>query len=154
MANQITRWNPFREMASMQNVMDRFFDDYRPFFDQENLAPGNLLSIDAHEDDNQYVVTTELPGVKSENINVRQDGDYLLIEADIPEETTEQNDKRWLIKERRSGHFSRRIHLPQNVDFEHADADYHDGVLTLTLPKAPEAKPRQIPVKAGNGSHS
>ena len=152
MANQITRWNPFREMAAMQNVMDRFFDDYRPFYDQENFAPGNLLSIDAHEDDNQYVVTTELPGVKSENINVRQDGDYLLIEADIPEETTEQTDKRWLIKERRSGHFSRRLHLPQNVDVDHADANYHDGILTLTLPKAPEAKPHQIPVKAGNHS--
>ena len=103
---------------------------------QSSTKPsGNLLAIDVHEDDKQYTVTTELPGVKPENINVRQDGDYLLIEADIPEETTEKQDdnKRWLVRERRSGHFSRRIRLPQNVDFDKAEANYHDGVLTLTL---------------------
>jgi HSP20 family protein len=151
MANQITRWNPFREMATMQNMIDRFFDDYRPFFDQESLS-GNLLSIDVNEDDHQYTVTTELPGVKSENINVRQDGDYLLIEADIPEETTEKQDQRWLVKERRSGHFSRRVRLPHNVNFESAEANYQDGVLRLTLPKAEDTQPRQIPVKTGNGN--
>jgi HSP20 family protein len=156
MANQITRWNPFREMANMQSTFDRFFDDWRPFFNDwrpfNEEMRGNLLSIDVDENDNQYTVTTELPGVKSENINVRQDGDYLLIEADIPEETTEKEEKRWLIKERRSGHFSRRIRLPQNVNFEKAEAMYHDGVLTLTLPKAENTIPRQIPVKTGNGS--
>ena len=162
MANQITRWNPFREMATMQNAFDRFFEDWRPFtnewrpFFNEGLggSSGNMLAIDAHEDDKQYTITTELPGVQSENISVRQDGDFLLIEANIPDQTTEQQDesKRWLVRERRSGHFSRRIRLPQNVNFDNASADYHDGVLTLTLPKAENAQPRQIPVKSGNGS--
>lgn len=161
MANEMTRWNPFREMANMQNAFDRFFEDWRPFssdwrpFIGEAIS-GNMLAIDAHEDDKQYTVTTELPGVKAENIHVSQDGDYLLIEADIPEETTEQQDqnKRWLVRERRSGHFSRRIRLPQNVDFAKSEANYHDGVLTLTLPKAENALPRQIPVKTGNGSNT
>jgi HSP20 family protein len=162
MANQITRINPFREMANMQNAFDRFFEDWRPFsndmrsFFNEGFggSAGNMLAIDAHEDDKQYTITTELPGVQSENINVRQDGDYLLIEATIPDQTTEQQDenKRWLVRERRSGHFSRRIRLPQNVNFDNASADYHDGVLTLTLPKAENAQPRQIPVKSGNGN--
>ncbi len=158
MAGEITRWNPFREMANMQNVFDRFFDDWRPYANDWRpfFAEGmnaNMLAINVHEDDNQYTVTTELPGVKSENINVRQDGDYLLIEADIPEETSEQQDdnKRWLVRERRSGHFSRSIRLPQNVNFDKSEATYHDGVLTLTLPKAENALPRQIPVKTGNG---
>ncbi len=159
MANEITRWNPFREMANMQREFDRFFDDWRPFsyewrplFNEGMNA--NTLAIDAHEDDKQYTVTTELPGVKSENIHVSQDGDYLLIEADIPEETSEKQDesKRWLVRERRSGHFSRRIRLPQNVDFAKSEANYHDGVLTLTLPKSENAQPRQIPVKTGNGN--
>lgn len=154
MANQITRWNPFREMTTMQNMIDRFFEDYRPFFDSDILGGfnGNALSLDVHEDDNQYTVTTELPGVKSENIHVQQDGDYLLIEADIPETTKEQQGQRYLVKERRSGHFSRRIRLPQNINFEQADANYEDGVLTLTLPKSEEQKPRQIPVKAGSST--
>lgn len=152
MASELTRWNPLREMVNMQNQFDRFFDDWRPFFNDENLGGrANMLAIDAHEDDKQYTVITELPGVKSENINVRQDGDYLLIEADIPETETEHEDKRWLVRERRSGHFSRRIRLPQNVDYSKAEANYNDGVLTLTLPKSEEAKPRQIPVKHGNG---
>ncbi len=153
MAREITRWNPFREMVNMQNQFDRFFDDWRPFFNDENLSGRtNFLAIDAHEDDSGYNLTTELPGVKPENINVRQDGDYLLIEANIPEATTESNDKRWLVRERRSGHFSRRIRLPQNVDFTKAEANYNDGVLTLSLPKAEKAQPRQIPIKSGNGS--
>lgn len=161
MANEITRWNPFREMANMQTAFDRFFEDWRPFtnewrpFFSEGFggSAGNMLAIDAHEDDKQYTITTELPGVQSENINVRQDGDYLLIEANIPDQTTEKQDenKRWLVRERRSGHFSRRIRLPQNVNFDAASADYHDGVLTLTLPKVEQAQPRQIPVKTGSG---
>ncbi len=150
MANEMTRRNPFREMANMQNMFDRFFEDWHPYFNDEP-SQGNMLAIDAHEDDKQYIVTTELPGVKPENINVRQDGDYLLIEADIPEETTEQKEQRWLVRERRSGHFSRRIRLPQNIDFAKSEANYHDGVLTLTLPKSENAQPRQIPVKSGNG---
>jgi HSP20 family protein len=152
MANEINRWNPFREMATMQNAFDRFFEDWRPYLN-DTTTSGNMLAIDAHEDDKQYTVMTELPGVKPENINVRQDGDYLLIEANTQEENNQQDEnKRWLVRERRSGHFSRRIRLPQNVDFSKAEANYHDGVLTLTLPKAANAQPRQIPVKSGNGN--
>lgn len=157
MANEITRWNPFREMANMQNVFDRFFDDWRPFSPDwrplEAFQNANWMALDVHEDDNQYVVKTDLPGVKSENINVRQDGDYLLIEANVPEETTEKKEgERWLIKERRSGQYSRRVRLPQNVDFDKAEARYHDGTLTLNLPKSTKAISHQIPVKTGNGS--
>ena len=157
MANEITRWNPFREMANMQSTFDRFFDDWRPFsldwrpFFADVSQQGNWMALDVHEDDHQYVLTTDLPGVKSENINVRQDGDYLLIEANIPDETTEKKDgERWLIKERRSGQYSRRVRLPQNINLDKAEATYHDGTLTLTLPKAENAQPRQIPVKAGD----
>jgi HSP20 family protein len=164
MANEMNRWNPFREMSTMQNAFDRFFEDWQPFGNDwrpmfGEAVKGNVLAIDAHEDDKQYTVTTELAGVKPEDINVRQDGEYLLIEANIEEENNQQDEqnKRWLVRERRSGHFSRRIRLPQNVDFAKAEAQYHDGVLTLTLPKAEVSQPRQIPVKTngnsnGNGS--
>lgn len=146
MAN-LTRWNPFREMAAMQSMMDRFFEDWRPFF-EDGHETGNMLAIDVHEDETQYTVSTELPGVKPENINVRQEGEYLLIDAEIPEQMTEREGKRSIIKERRYGRFTRRLRLPQNIDFQNADANYEDGVLTLTLPKSPEAQPRVITVKA------
>ena len=153
MANTMTRWNPFRELAAMQSAMDRLFDDWRPYM-EEGRVVGNLLAIDAHEDEKSYIITTELPGVKSENINIRQEGEYLLIDAEIPETTVEREGQRSLIKERRYGRFTRRLRLPQNVDFAKSEANYEDGVLTLTLPKAEQAQPRVIQVKskAPNGN--
>ncbi len=94
-----------------------------------------------------YIITTELPGVKSENINIRQEGEYLLIDAEIPETTVEREGQRSLIKERRYGRFTRRLRLPQNVDFAKSEANYEDGVLTLTLPKAEQPQPKVIQVK-------
>ncbi len=153
MANTMTRWNPFRELAAMQSAMDRLFDDWRPYM-EEGRVVGNLLAIDAHEDEKSYIITTELPGVKAENINIRQEGEYLLIDAEIPETTVEREGQRSLIKERRYGRFTRRLRLPQNVDFAKSEANYEDGVLTLTLPKAEQAQPRVIQVKskAPNGN--
>ena len=153
MANTITRWNPFRELAAMQSAMDRLFDDWRPYM-EEGRVVGNLLAIDAHEDEKSYIITTELPGVKSENINIRQEGEYLLIDAEIPETTVEREGQRSLIKERRYGRFTRRLRLPQNVDFAKSEANYEDGVLTLTLPKAEQPQPKVIQVKskAPNGN--
>jgi HSP20 family protein len=132
-------------------MMDRWFDDWRPFDDIARWGGanfGSMLALDVHEDEKAYTVSTELPGVKPENIQVRQEGDYLVIEAEIPEQTTERKEAKTLVKERRYGSFSRRLHLPSQIDFNAAEANYNDGVLTLTLPKAPDAQPKLIPVKA------
>lgn len=151
MANNITRWNPFRELATMQNVMDRFWENnWRPFF-EEGQVGANTLALDVHENDTNYTISTELPGVKPDNIQVRVENDMLMIDATIEESTErEAQGNRPLIKERRYGHYSRRLRLPQHVNFEQADASYEDGVLTLTLPKAPEAQPKLIQVRAGH----
>jgi HSP20 family protein len=152
MSNSITRWNPLREMATMQNMMDRFFEDWRPFSDDFFRSGANALALDVHEDDRTYTVSTELPGVKPEEINVRQEGDYLVIEAETRSQTEGDQNKRPLMQERRYGHYSRRLRLPQNVDFSKADANYDSGVLTLTLPKSPEAQPHTIQVHVGQRS--
>ena len=150
MAN-IIRWNPFREMAAMQSAMDRLFEEnWRPFFEEGQLGL-HSLALDMYEDDNNYVVTTEMPGVKPENIQVRVENDMLSIEGEIPEEVMEQKDERVIMKERRYGKFSRRVRLPQTVDANKVEAAYQDGVLRLTLPKSEAAQPRRIPVKTGNG---
>lgn len=152
--SSIVRWNPLREMAAMQNVMDRVFEEtWRPFFDEGGAAL-NPVALDLHEDDQQYTVTTELPGVKADDIHIKLDGDYLVIEGEIPEQVTEHEGQRSLIKERRYGRFSRRLRLPQPVDSDKVSATYDSGVLKLTLPKTEAVQPRQIPVRVGSSGGS
>jgi HSP20 family protein len=135
----------------MQNAMDRIFEEtWRPFFEDRELG-FNSLALDVHEDDHSYMVSTEMPGVKPENIHVKLDGDYLVIDGEIPEEVIEKEGVRSLMKERRYGHFSRRVRLPQPVKSDKIEAVYKDGVLNLTLPKSEAAQPKLIPVKVGNG---
>ncbi|MBZ0292524.1 MAG: Hsp20/alpha crystallin family protein [Anaerolineae bacterium] len=151
MANQITRWNPWRDMVAMQNAMDRLFDEtWREFGQSGDNGNSNWLALDVHEDGDHFVVHTDLPGVKPENIQVQVHDGLLTIEAEIPEHVIEDDKTRSLVRERRYGRFSRSVQLPQSVDNEHVEAEYADGVLTLTLPKAEDAKPRSIPVKSRN----
>jgi len=158
MAN-ITRWNPMREMATMQNALDRLFDDtWRTWSGVDESVMGGNLALDVQEDDNSYTVTTALPGVDSDNINIRLHNDMLTIEGEIPEKEVEKDGKRSLLKERYYGRYSRSIRLPQPVNRDQVDASFDNGVLTLTLPKSPEAQPKTIQVKAnkqigsGNGN--
>ena len=151
----IIRWNPLREMAAMQNAMDRLFDEtWRNWPSQYGDVTGaNALALDVHEDDNAYTVTTALPGVQAENVNVKLHNDLLTIEGEIPQHEVEN--VRSLMQERVYGRFSRTIRLPQPVNRDAVEANFDNGILTLTLPKAEEAQPRQIPVKVqGNGKKS
>ena len=137
MTSNLIRWSPLRDMAKMQSVMDRIFEDtWRPVFEEGGLS-GNMLALDVHEDDDGYTVTTELPGVQPDN------------EGEIPEQVIDKESSRALLKERRYGKYSRRIRLPQAVDGGKVEANYENGVLTLSLPKAEEVKPKMIPIKAG-----
>ena len=140
-------------MIAMQNAMDRFFDEgWRPLFD-EGTSGSRALALDVHENQTSYTVTTELPGVKADDIKVHVDGDFLVIEGETQDQTTTDENTRPLVKERRYGRYSRRIRLPQPVDFDKAEANYQDGILTLTLPKAEEAQPKTIQVRSGKSGN-
>lgn len=149
--SNITRWNPFREMASMQQALNHMFEDGWSGADEGVM--GSNLALDVHEDDKAYTVTTALPGVNAEHINVRIQHDILTIEGEIPEHKVETDGKQ---SERCYGHFSRSVRLPQPIDRDQVEAAYDNGVLTLTLPKSPDAQPKQIIVKSnkqlGNGT--
>ena len=155
MANTIVRWNPFREMMAMQNAFDRMFDQNWNPYNEEGRFGGSALALDIDETGNGYTITTELPGVNPDNINVQLHDGVLTIDAELPERTVEQEGTKSLVRERRYGRFTRSVRLPQPVDFNAAEANFEHGVLTLNLPKSPEAQPRTIPVKAltGNGSN-
>jgi HSP20 family protein len=146
MNRQIARWNPIREMAAMQNAMDRLFDETwrstRPGYS------GSTLALDMTDNGDSYSITADIPGVQADNINVNVHDGVLTISAELQEPQFEE-DVRVLLQERPYGQFARSINLPQPVDTEKIDATYEEGVLTLTIPKVPEVQPRTITVKAG-----
>ncbi len=145
MANTIVRWNPLREIAAMQNVMDRLVDeawqDFRPF------NGGSTLPLDIHEDENNYTIVANIPGLTSDDININLHENALTIDVEIAQPEVAEG-TRVLVQERFYGRLTRRFSLAQPVNVESVAADYSNGVLTLTLPKTAEAKPRQIPVRS------
>lgn len=143
----IVRWNPFRELAAMQSAMDRIFDeswrDARPYWSENNLP------IDVHETEDNYIVVANIAGVNPDDININLHDGVLNIGFEINREESNE-ESRVLVQERAYGKFSRSIRLGQSINVDGVEANYNNGVLTLSLPKAEEAKPRQISVKNAN----
>lgn len=152
MANNIVRWNPFREMANMQSAMDRMFEDvWRGNWPSSTAWAGfDTPALDIHETDNAYEVQVPLPGLKPEDINIKMQNGTLTISGELPQPKVEEN-RKVVVQERYYGKFSRSVTLPQSVDSNKVEATYESGVLNLTLPKLPEAQPKQIAIKV-NGN--
>jgi HSP20 family protein len=145
--SNLIRWNPFREMAEMQRTMDRVFDEmWRDWPTMPRFSGLETPALDIHETDAAYTVALPLPGVKPDDIQVRVQNGVLTVSGEIQEPKADENSK-VVVRERYYGKFSRSVTLPQSVDSDKAEAAYENGVLTLTLPKLPEAQPRQIPIR-------
>ena len=142
--SNLTRYNPARDLMSMNNMLDRFFND--AFFPMRDGGFGSP-SVDVIENNDNIVVKAELPGFKPENVDVRVEGNLLIMRGEGKEET-EKNEGQYHLHERRQTSFSRSIPLPTGVNAEKANAEFENGVLTLTLPKNEEEKPRRISIKA------
>lgn len=140
----IRRWEPFAELASLREAMDRLFEETwpRPF---EMLRPGGL-AVDMYETDKDIVVKANVPGVRPEDIDVSVVGDTLTIRGERKEEQRVER-ANYFYQERRFGTFSRTLTLPAPVQTDKADARFENGVLTLTLPKAEGAKAKKIEIK-------
>lgn len=147
MANTVIRWNPFRELMAMQNAMDRIFEDG---WQDVRTTLGNNLPIDAYENDDAYMIVADVPGIPADAINVNLHDGTLTIQVEIDAPEADEN-RRILLQERFFGKLTRRFNLPQRVDVDKVEAAYDNGVLTLTLPKAEEARPRQISIKSNGG---
>ena len=145
MANLI-RWDPMREMSEVRNMMDRAFDD---FFSRSPVSYDGMGSIEVNmlQTDNDIVVEASIPGVKPEDINISVTGDTLTLRGEMKEDE-EYKEANYHIKEMRHGSFSRTMPLPVKVNSDKAKAEFENGVLKLTLPKAEEVKPKTITVKA------
>lgn len=145
--SNLTRWEPVREMMTLREAMDRLFDD--AFTRPLNLRDGGWSSpaIDMYQTDDDVVVKAALPGFKADEVQINVTGDVLVLRGEMKHEE-EQKDKAWHIREHRWSSFERSITLPTDVKADKAVADYENGILTVTLPKAEEVKPKTITVKA------
>lgn len=144
---RITRWEPFGEMRRVHDMLDQFMD--RTFLDlpmRGGMLSG-VLPIDVFQTDDDVVVKATTPGIKPEDIHISITGDTLNIRGEIEEEREEEG-RQYHVRERRVGSFSRSIALPTLVNADAAKAEFEDGVLTLSLPKIEDVKPKTITVKA------
>jgi len=153
MAN-LTRFDPLGEMVSLRSAMDRLFEDsfvspltWRTIGGSgENVTP----PIDVHETADELIVTASLPGMKADDVEITMTGQTLTLRGEFKADD-EISREQYLYRERRFGSFSRTLQLPVRVQGDQAEATFSDGVLTLSIPKADEVKPRQIQINV-NGS--
>jgi len=144
--SNLTRWEPLREMMTLREAMDRLFDDA---FTRPLSASGVSVvpAIDLYESADAVVVKANLPGLKADDVQISGTADMLTLRGEVlPADN--KKDVTYHILERRSGVFERSIPLPTVVQTEKARADFEDGVLTITLPKAETVKSRMISIKA------
>jgi HSP20 family protein len=144
MAN-IVRFEPMREMVRMSDAMDRLFENIYGQSMLDNELSG-APSVDMYQTENEIVVKASLAGMKADDIQISVVGEVLTLRG---EATSEQEVKEvsYHMRERRSGKFSRSIPLPSPVQSDKAKAEFENGVLTLTLPKAEEMRPKTITVR-------
>jgi HSP20 family protein len=145
----IERWYPFTDLMSLRQAMDRLFEDSFVRPSRALVGPGEVAGpvLDVYQTANEVVVKAALPGLKPEDVNIDITGDTLTIKGETKAEQ-EIKKEDYLYRERRYGAFSRSVILPGGLRSDKAEAAMEDGVLTLSIPKAEEIRPKAISVKA------
>lgn len=140
----ITRWDPFREVASLQNRMNSLFRDFNG--GEGPLTTASFVpAVDIYEDDKKVLLKLEVPGIEEKDLDIRVENHTLTVKGERKFEAEEKEQNFHRI-ERRYGSFYRAFTLPTTVDTENVKAGYTAGVLKLELSKKPEAQPKQIKV--------
>lgn len=145
---ELNVWSPFRQLSQLRDEIDRLFDPplHALTAGSQQFLNGWLPSIDIHEQPDRLVLRAELPGMKKEDIEVSLHGDVVTLSGERKEEKSFQGAEVYRA-ERFLGKFQRSITLPCAVEAGQVQADYVDGLLTVTLPKAEGSRPKQIEVK-------
>jgi HSP20 family protein len=147
--SNLIRWEPMRDAMTLRDAMDRLFDEAftRPWDMMDGGRGSSRLPVDMYQTDNEVVVKAAVPGMKPEDVQIAVTGDVLTIKGES-HERNDTKEKAYHIREQRWGTFERIIGLPTAVVSDKAQAEFENGVLTITLPKAEEVKPKMITVKA------
>jgi HSP20 family protein len=142
--SMIRRTSPFGELLSLRQAMDRLFEDsyVRPR-SWGSAEDGQVLPLDIYGTKDELVIKAALPGIDPNDVEITVTGDQLSIRADSRQEERSE-DGGWLYQEIRRGTMARTVSLPGDLKTDAANARFENGMLTLTIPKAEEAKPRQI----------
>lgn len=139
---QAQQWDPFQEMRSLLS-----WDPFRAMRLPAMAEPQFMPAFEVKETKEGFLFKADVPGVKEADLDVQLTGDRLLISGKRESEHTDKNDT-FYAYERSYGSFQRSFTLPQGVDAAHARAELKEGVLTILLPRSPEAQPKKIAVKA------
>jgi HSP20 family protein len=148
----ITQWDPFRNLTSLQDHVNRLFDGA---FVQGRNTQTDLATwapaVDIYEGQNELVAKVDLPGIEEKDIDIRLENNTLTIRGERKFEKS-VNEDNYLRVERAYGSFTRTFSLPNTVNAEGINAAYNNGVLTVHLPKREESKPKQVKINvSGNG---
>jgi HSP20 family protein len=148
----ITQWDPFRNLTSLQDHVNRLFDGA---FVQGRNTQTDLATwapaVDIYEGQNELVAKVDLPGIEEKDIDIRLENNTLTIRGERKFEKS-VNEDNYLRVERAYGSFTRTFSLPNTVNAEGINASYNNGVLTVHLPKREESKPKQVKINvSGNG---
>lgn len=147
----LTRWNPVREMMALRDMMDRVFEEgVESSATRWSEATEWPLALDVVENKEGYMVKASLPGVDPDEIEITVNDNVLTIKGQVKQDETVEG-VRYHVRERRYGTYSRSLTLPQLVNTDAVEADYHNGILSLFVPKAEEAKPKRVAIKT-NGT--
>jgi HSP20 family protein len=136
----LIRYNP---TALLDNV-STWFDD---FLTEPVLGSSSVPAVDIRETDAEYLMEVELPGLTEKDVEVKLEKSLLTISSS-KEQSKEEKKNGYVMRERRQSRFSRSFVLPEGIDSEKIVAEFKNGVLNLTFPKAPAAKPKTIEVKS------
>ncbi|MBM3296530.1 MAG: Hsp20/alpha crystallin family protein [Candidatus Aminicenantes bacterium] len=142
----IIRWDPFRDMVTLREKMNRLFEDQFSGREEKDIMQGTWTpSVDIFENEAELVLTAELPGVKEEDLEIKIEDNTLSLsgERKFEKETKEENYHRI---ERSYGSFYRSFTLPNFIDHEKIKAEHENGLLRITMPKKPELKARKVKV--------
>jgi HSP20 family protein len=148
----LVRWEPVRELNSLQNEMNRLFS---AFFDTPTTGNGSASArrwippMDLVETEDHYVLTADLPGLGQEDISLEFEGDVLTLSGERKAEQTERKDGYYRI-ERASGAFSRSLTLPEGVDPDAVKATFEKGVLEVQIPKPEQRRPKKVAIQVGD----
>ena len=146
--SNLIRWEPAREMMTLREAMDRLFDDAftRPLSIRDDWSV-STPAIDMYQTDDEIIVKAAIPGMKADEVQINVTGEMLTLKGEMKHEE-EKKEKAWHIREQRWGAFERSVALPTEVVADKAKAEFENGILIITLPKAEQVKPKTITVKA------